>query len=112
MTIQNTLQVLQLLLAFANLCILAFAFVKFLGKPHDTLEIRVTTLEGKIRDIEASLRKGNDRFSDHDRTNEVIIKSVIALLEFEIQYCLTEHKEMSESLTKAKNELHEYLSRR
>lgn len=109
---KDILTIMQVILAFCNLCIMGFVFVKFLGKPHDTLEIRVTTLEGKIRDIEASLKKGNEKFSEHDRANEVIIKSVIALIEFEIQYCLTEHKEMSENLTKAKNDLHEYLSRR
>ena len=102
----------QTLLTFGNLCIMAYAFSKFLSKPHDTLEQRVHNLEVKLDEVLDSLKQGNDRFREQTTTNEVIINSVLALIEFEMQYCLTEHKEMSSGLKEAKSDLNKFLSRR
>ena len=114
---QMMLMTLQIALAFCNLGIMLFALYKFLKKPHDTLLDRITKLEVKVDEISDSLKQGNDRFKDHeekfekqDQTNKVIIRSTLALIEFEIQYCLTEHKEPSKGLEKAKDDLNEYLS--
>ncbi len=112
MNTQTVLPILQLILTSANICILGYAFIKFLNKPHSSLEERVNAHDVEIREIKASLLQGNDRFREQDNTNEVLIHSVLALIEFEIQYCLTEHKEMSKDLEKAKEDLHNYLARK
>ena len=109
---QSTLIIMQTVLAGCNICIMAFAFFKFINKPHDTLEKRVTANEVEIAEIKKSLLQGNDRFRDQNDTNEVLIHSVLALIEFEIQYCLTEKKPMSKDLEKAKDDLHSYLARK
>lgn len=112
MTVQDILQVMQLILTFGNICIIGYAFVKFMGKPHNTLESRVNTIEVEITEIKRSLMQGNDRFRAQDDVNEVILHSTLALIEFEMQYCLTEHKQMSSGLEKAKDDLNHFLSKR
>lgn len=112
MNVSTVLPILQMILAFGNICVLAYALMKFLNKPHDTLETRVATLELEVKETKQSLHQGNDRFREQESTNEVLIHSVLALIEFEIQYCLTEHKEMSKDLEKAKEDLHSYLARK
>ena len=106
------LPILQLILTFGNVCILGYTLIKFLGKPHSTLDARVTELEAWKKDITASLQKGNDKFREYDATNEIIIKSILALIEFEMEYCSTEHKPVSSGLQRAKDDLHDYLARK
>lgn len=115
--IQILLTMLQLVLAASNICILGYALVKFLNKPHDTLEDKLKALEAKItaleldvKEVKQSLLQGNDKFRKQKNTNEVLIHSTLALIEFEIQYCLIEHKEMSKGLEQAKEDLHKFLS--
>lgn len=110
--INYILPILQLVLAFGNICIMAFALVKFLNKPHSTLEGRVSTLEVDIREVKQSLLQGNDRFREQESTNEVILHAVLALIEFEIQYCITEKKPITKELEKAKEDLHSYLAKK
>lgn len=112
MNITALLPFFQLVLTFGNICVLAYALFKFLNRPHDTLEDKVNAHEVEIADIKKSLLQGNDRFREQDDTNEVLLHSVLALIEFEIQFCLVEHKEMSAGLTKAKEDLNNYLSKR
>jgi hypothetical protein len=111
-TITIILPILQLILTAGNICVLGYALFKFLNKPHDTLETRVTILEAEIKDIKDSLLRGNDKFKEQEDANEVMIHSILALIEWEIQYCLTEHVEMSKGLEKAKDNLNNYLAKR
>lgn len=109
----DTIQmILTLIISLANLCVLMYGLYKFTKKPHDTLDQRVTALEVQIENIKDSLNQGQDKFRAHDESIKVLIHSTLALIEFEIQYCLIEHKEMSESLKKAKEDLHNFLSDR
>lgn len=108
----SALQMMQLFLSFGNVCIMLYAFKKFLSKPHDSLEERVAVLESEQREMKERLLKGNDKFREQDNTNEVLIHSVLALIEFEMQYCLSEKKPITEELQKAKENLHSYLARR
>lgn len=110
--VQVMMQVMQMIISCANICILGYGFYKFLSRPHDNLETRVSTLEVEHREMKASLLKGNDRFREQDDTNEVLIRSSLALIEFEMQYCLIEHKEMSDDLKQAKKDLKDYLAQR
>ena len=94
----------------ANIIILAYAFFKFLNKPQDTLNTRVTLLETELRDIKASLVQGNDKFKEQERTNATFKSVMLAFVDFEIAYCLHTNYEFTEDLMKAKQELQEYVS--
>ena len=74
------------------------------------MEDEIAQLKGKIEEIERSLIFGNDKFRSQDRINRVMLHSILALIEFEMQYCLIEHKEMSDGLKTAKKNLDEFLS--
>lgn len=116
---QQLYNILQFILLCCNLALMFWMFRNFLRRPHDALEARVAANEARttanevaVKEIRDSLKQGNDRFREQDDANEVIINSVLALVEFEIQYCLIEHKEMSSSLEEAKKGLNKYLARR
>lgn len=110
--VQTLSQGMQLFLQFANICIILFGFYKFLGKPHYTLEERIKTLEAEIKDLKDARRVEENRYKDQHATNEVLIKSVLALVEFEINSCLKDDKEVSKGLEEAKEDLHSFLSKR
>ena len=113
----NILQILQTILALCNIVIIGYGLYKFLKKPHDSLEAkheelkkRIDAHDVEIKDIKQALHLGNDKFREQDEAIKVLIKSTLALIEWEMQYCITEHKDMSSGLTKAKDELNDYLS--
>lgn len=110
--ITSLLPYLQTFLAVGNLVIMLWALKTFLSKPHTNLETRVSNLEYEVREAKQSLLQGNDRFREVDDTNEVLIRSLLALIEFEIQYLLQEGKPISRDLEKAKDDLHGFLSKR
>lgn len=110
--IQLILNILSLIISVATVCTLIYGFGRFLAKPHDTLEERVTLLEVKQQELERWMGNGKSRFEHQDGTNEVLIQSTLALIEFEIQYCLTEKKPISKDLEKARDDLHRFLARK
>lgn len=110
MDILSVLPILQMLLTFMNICVLAFAFVKFLGKPRNTLEEKVQRHEIKIAEIEASLKQGNDRFRRQETTSEVMQTCMLALIDFELSYCIHTNYTDTADLERAKVKLHEHLS--
>lgn len=108
--LQSVSQYMGAFLQFANICIIAFGFYKFLGRPHSTLEQRVKVLEEDTKEIKSSLYMGNKRFKSQSKGITIIMKSIIALIEWEFQYCADEHKIPSEGLKNAKSELNAYLA--
>lgn len=117
--IESTLMILQLCLAVGNLSIMIFALSKFIKKPHDKLIDRVVSLEVKVEELQDSLKQGNDRFREYGNrfekqydTNEVLIRSILALIEFEMQYCIEEKKGLSDGLKNAKADLEKFLARK
>ena len=117
--VESTLMILQLCLALGNLGIMLFTLSKFIKRPHDKLIDRIVTLEVQVDELKDSLKQGNDRFREHAKrfekqldTNEVLIRSVLALIEFEMQYCIEEKKALSKGLENAKSDLEKFLSRR
>lgn len=106
------LMILQIILACGNLCMMIYAFKIFLSKPRQSLEKKVLELEVAIKEVKESLLQGNDNFRSQKQTNEILVYSMLALIEFEIQYCLTEKKTLSPELQRAKDELQRYLSRK
>ena len=109
--LEQVKDVLQGLLSLMNICALLYAFNKFTRKPQDTLNERVATLEVKVKDIEDSLRQGNDKFRRQEDTNEVLVNCMLAFIDFEISYCLHTGYEYSEDLSRAKKTLQEYLAK-
>jgi hypothetical protein len=87
-----------------------YALGTFLKKPTSDLGTRISTAELEIAEIKRSLMQGNDRFREQAKTNEVLIRATLAILEFEVHYCETEQKPISKNLEKAKDDLNEYFS--
>ena len=113
----NVLPILQTILASANIIIIAYGFYKFLNKPHNTLEEkhselrrRVDEHDLKIKEIENSLRQGNDRFRELDDTNEVMLICILALVDYELAYCAHNGYEHTEDLLKARDTLRSHLA--
>jgi len=104
------IKIAQLVLTLFNIIIILYGFYIFLTKPRTSLEKRVQALEVKMAEAEKSLLQGNDRFRSQDEALEVLIRSTLALIEFEVQYCLTENKQISDDLKKVKEDLHIFLS--
>lgn len=96
---------MQMILAFCNICIIGYGFYKFLNTPRDSMEQRITALEIKVENLKSSQENDQD-------TLKVLTRSTLALIEFEMQYCMTENKDMSDSLKAAKRDLEEFLSQR
>ncbi len=80
--------------------------------PFKALSGKVEEHEVRIGKIESSLFLGNDRFREQDNMNEILLRSLIALIEYEIQFCITEDKPITKDLEKAKDDLHTFLSKR
>jgi hypothetical protein len=110
--LKDTLTILQLIVTSGTFIGMIYALYKFTRRPQDALSDRVTTLEVKVGEVEDSLKMGNDKFRSQHEVNEVLLRSLLALIEFEIQYCITEKKPISDDLKKAKDDLHTFLSKR
>ena len=111
-TLQITLMSVQLLVAICTLLGMLYAFKTFLSKPKDSMIKRIIELEVEVKELKNSLHQGNDRFRKQDDTNEVLLYSVLALIDFEMQYCLTEKVTMSDDLKNAKEDIQKFLSKR
>ena len=110
--VQTLLPYFQLTLSVMNVCILIFAFYKFLSKPHTSLEEKVTFLDLEVKEIKESLRQGNDRFRVQDNTNEVMQSCMLALIDFELSFCIHTNYQDTDDLVKAKDRLRDHLSRK
>ena len=112
MTVQTILPYLQLFMNIGTICVMVYTLVKFLGKPHTNLETRVTACEVELKDIKQSLLQGNDRFREQETTNEVMQSCMLALIDFELAYCIHTSYEDTEDLMRAKTELRKHLARK
>ena len=110
--ITTVLPYLQALLALGNLVIMAWALKTYLCKPHDTLAQQVAENTVKIKEVERSLLLGNDRFREQESTNEVMQSCMLALIDFELAYCIHTSYEDTDDLMRAKTELRKHLSRK
>ena len=103
-------EILKVVLQIANIAVLGYALYKFLNKPHNSLEERVVKCECDIKEIKQSLFRGDSKFKEQERALTVLIRATMALIEFEIQYCLTENKAPTKGLEKAKEALDEFIA--
>ena len=120
--VQIVTQYSDLILKLANVLMLGFMFFKFTRKPHETLENRINDLEEKVKDLESKtdlrhkdfeqqLRQGNDKFRAIEKFLEILLTCSLALINFEVNYCTTEHKEISGDLEEARKALNKCLSK-
>ena len=117
--VQNIVTFMQIILSFSNICILAYAFMRFVNKPHTNLENkheelkkRVDEHDVKIKEIHESLDHGNDKFRDQKDLNEVFINCMLAFIDFERAYCAHTGYDDSEDLERARETLQKYLARK
>ena len=110
MSIQEIKDILQLVISVISICVSLFALYKFLSKPHNSLEARVSHLEKDVSDIKTSLREGNGKFRDQAKLNSVFKAVNLAFIDFEIAFCQnTGYKDISD-LKKAKRILQNCLA--
>lgn len=109
---QMFITMVQLTLNLGSLVIMLYALIRFLKKPQESIEERIKALEIEVDALKASLKQDDKRFEYQYDTNEIIINSLLALIEFEIQYCITEDKKPTKALEDAKEKLNAFLSRR
>lgn len=105
--IQN---ILQLFLTICNSCVMIYIFFKFVNRPRTNLEERVTVLEVKQKEMDQSLKDGNDRFRGQEKTNATFKSVMLSFVNFEIAYCMHTGYEHNQDLLEAKRELEEYLT--
>lgn len=101
---------INLILDIAQLCAVLYALYKFTRKPHDSLNDRITALETEIKNIKENMDNEKEKRINLEKAVKMALHSILALIEFEMQYCISEHKDMSDGLKKAKEDLHEFLS--
>ena len=101
----------QVAVSFCNLIVLVYAFYKFSKKPHDSLEQRVTVLEVKSKEHDEALHHGNDKFRELKQASTLIVTSILALIEFEVDYCMHHGDEkISAKLEASKEKLYQFLA--
>ena len=83
-----------------------------MGRPHNTLDQRITTLEVKVSEFEEKLRLGNDHFRVLDAKSEVFMECMLAFIDFEIAYCQKTGYVDTEDIKKAKKTLVDYLKKK
>lgn len=109
--IANVLTYFQLAATVGTLLAMLYTASKFLKRPQEDLEERVTKLEVKQEEIEDSLKLGNDKFRELKNASTLIVTSIIALIEFEMDYCMHHGDEkISDDLKKAKDNLYSFLA--
>lgn len=101
---------MDMILKFANIVLISYGFYKFLGKPRSAIEERLAKAEARIEEIERRQDRADNKISTATEAAEVALRSLLALIEFEISFCISHNEGISADLQKAKNDLHEYLA--
>lgn len=78
--------------------------------PLKDIEQRLIALEVDQRETKQSLLQGNDRFRESETNNEVMQSCMLALIDFELSYCIHTGYTDTEDLMRAKNELRKHLA--
>lgn len=114
-------QHMDVFLKLANIIAILYAAYKFTKRPQETLSEKIDALEEKVekletevdlrqKDFEQQLRQGNDKFRSINKILEVLLTCTLALINFEVHYCESEHKDISEDLEDARKVLNKVLS--
>lgn len=102
--------ILGLILTVLNVADKLANIKKNADAPIKELEARVTALEIEQKEFKQSLLQGNDRFRDNETTNEVMQSCMLALIDFELSYCIHTGYTDTEDLMRAKTELRKHLA--
>ena len=115
--VNQILPVLQLISQIAIIIGMVYGFYKFVNRPHDTLEQRVTFLEAELKETKQSLLQGNDKFRIHEKEfkkqhklNNAFKSIILAFINFEIAYCQNTNYAHTEEIVKAKKEIEKLLT--
>lgn len=103
---------LKNILQLCNIVIIAYGLYKWLGKPHADLENRVKKLEDDLRDLKQNVKEGDAQIGINEQAMSTMQHCLLALIEFEIQYCISHGEEISDDLKDAKKQLHDYLAKK
>lgn len=85
---------------------------KSADEPMRLVEERLKKLEFMIEEHTRSLQAGNDSFKEQRDTNEVIQQCMLALLDFEISYCMHTDYSDTKDLEEAKKILRGHLGKK
>jgi len=110
--VSNILPYLQAILASANIIIIIYGGYRFLGQPRSTLENRVAILENELRALKQNVKEGDAQIEVNEQAMNVMQHCLLALIEFEIQFCISHEETISDDLKDAKKQLHEYLAKK
>jgi hypothetical protein len=79
---------LDMLLKLFNIIALIYAFYKFTRKPGEDIVTRLAKIEAKLEEMERSLNSSWVEHRAQKDTNEVMQNCVLALIDFELSYCI------------------------
>lgn len=102
--IKDLLPVLQVILTTCNIIVLVYAGFRFIKRPHDTIEERITELEQLTQSHNSRLKKQED-------SSEVFINCMLAFIDFELAYCNHNDYKYTEDLNVAKETLRKHLAK-
>jgi F0F1-type ATP synthase membrane subunit b/b' len=104
---------IDMLLKLLNVIALLYAFYKFTRKPGDDILTRLSKIEVKLDEIERSLNRSWEEHRAQKETNEVMQNCVLAIIDFELSYCIrTNYAEDTSDLEEAKTVLRTHLSKK
>ena len=104
--------IVGLILTLLNIYDKLNSIKKRADEPLKAIEQRVAILEAKAIEHEARIKNNNEHIDAIDESIMVINRSTLALIDYQIQSCITDHKEVTEELKRAHDDLLEYLSKR
>ena len=77
---------------------------------QEALKKRVDEHDVKIKEVETSLKQGNDKFRKQEETNATFKSVMLSFVNCELAYCANTGYEDNQDLLDAKRELNEYLT--
>lgn len=107
---QTILTWMNMFLAACNICIMGYMFIKFMKKPHDTLEARIEKVETDLDDVKKMINEHQIKLTFQDKTNAVFKSVMLSFVNFEIAYCRNSGYKDNQDLLDAKRELESYLT--
>ena len=102
--IKELLPVLQVILTTCNIMVLVYAGFRFIKRPHDSIEDRLTELE-KVTQLHTG------KIKKQEESSEVFINCMLAFIDFELAYCSHNDYQYTEDLKIAKETLRRYLAK-
>lgn len=100
-----------LILTVLNIVDKVASMRKSANEPHRLMEERIKVLEIKVDEHTRLLQKANDAFQEQRETNQVIQQCMLALLDFELSFCMHTDYPHTEDLEEAKKIIRQHLGK-